>query len=370
MMRLGVAAALVGGTLVPGDVAVDGGRVRAVGLGGATGVGTAVPGFVDWQINGFGGVHLSTADAAGYRQAGEALAGAGITWAAPTLLGLAPDGYVEALRVLADVRARDPLCGFTKAHLEGPFLAERWRGAHAPGSFLDGERALVDRLLATGQVGMMTVAPERPGVAELVAVLHGAGVLVSLGHTDASAGECRVAEAAGARALTHCWNAHRRFAPRDPGPAGWALSSEGVTVGLIADGVHVAPETLALTFAAAAGRVALTTDAIAPAGTSATRWGGDAGSGGLAGEVTIHAGQARLADGTLAGSVATPSVMLRVLESAGVPFALAVEALSAPQAWAMGLGEWHVRPGDAANVTVLDDDHEVLATWREGDRVF
>ena len=141
-------------------------------------------------------------------------------------------------------------------------------------------------------------------------------------------------------------------------------------MGLIADGVHVAPETLALTFAAAAGRVALTTDAIAPAGTGATRWGDDAGSSGLAGEVTIGEGVARLADGTLAGSVATPSLMLRVLESAGVPFPLAVEALSAPQAWAMGLGEWHVRPGDPANVTVLDDDHEVLATWREGDRVF
>lgn len=368
MSRLGVASALVEGEVVPGDVKVESGRVRAVGLGGGGGRGMAVPGFVDWQVNGFGGVHFSEAQPQDHRRAAESLAAAGIVYAAPTLLGLDPADYLQALGVLAEVRGADPACCFTGAHLEGPFLSERWRGAHAPGCFLDGDPGVLEQLLGTGQVAMMTVAPERRGVEELLPALCRAGVLVSLGHTDATSAQCRRAEQAGARALTHCWNAHRRFAPRDPGPAGWALTSPGVSVGLIADGVHVAPETLVLTFAAAPGRVALTTDAIAPAGTDATEWSAD-GLGDVGGAVRVTGGAARLADGTLAGSVATPTVMLRVLEEAGVPFPAAIEALSAPQAWALGLGEWRMRPGDPANVVVLDENRSVLQTWREGDRV-
>jgi N-acetylglucosamine-6-phosphate deacetylase len=369
-MRLGVAAALVEGTLVAGDVLVESGRVRAVGLGGADGRGTAVPGFVDWQVNGFGGVHFATAEPSDYRRAGEALARAGIVWAAPTLLGLDEEGYRAALGVLGEVRRDDPRCGFTGAHLEGPFLSERWRGAHDPRRLSDGDPALAAALVGTHQVAMATVAPERPGVQELIPTLVRSGVLVSLGHTDASAEQCRRARSLGARALTHCWNAHRRFAPRDPGPAGWALASPQVTLGLIADGVHVAPETLALTMSAARGRVALTTDAIAPAGTDLTEWRAPGVGAGDAATVTVLDGAARLADGTLAGSVATPTSMLRVMDAAGVGFGAAIEALSAPQAWALGLGEWHVRPGDPANVVVLDDDHCVLQSWREGERVF
>jgi N-acetylglucosamine-6-phosphate deacetylase len=369
-MRLGVAAALVEGTLVAGDVLVESGRVRAVGLGGGNGRGTAVAGFVDWQVNGFGGVHFAAAEPPDYLRAAEALAREGIVWAAPALLGLDEAGCLAALGVLGEVRRGDPRCGFTGAHLEGPFLSELWRGAHDPRWLCDGDPVRVEALLRTGQVAMATVAPERPGVRELIPSLVRSGVLVSLGHTDAPAEQCRQAEELGARGLTHCWNAHRRFAPRDPGPAGWALASPQVTVGLVADGVHVAPETLALTMSAAAGRVALTTDAIAPAGTEMTEWRapgiGRVGST----TVTVADGAARLADGTLAGSVATPTAMLRVLDAAGVAFGAAVEALSAPQSWALRLGEWHVRPGDPANVVVLDDDHSVLQTWREGERVF
>jgi N-acetylglucosamine-6-phosphate deacetylase len=385
--RLGVAAALVDGAIVPGDVALAGGRVEAVGLapaarrggpdgadvrgrgrGRGRGKGIAVAGFVDWQVNGFGGVHLATADGAGYATASGALAAAGIVWASPAFFSLPRDGYLVALRELAGVRAADPGCGFTGAHLEGPFLSPRWPGAHRPETFLDpggdGEAApataFIDAAVATGSLAMVTLAPERPGALAAVAALCAAGVLVSLGHTDADGATCDAARVAGASALTHCWNAHRRFAPRDPGPAGWALSSPGVVVGLIADGIHVAPETLALTLAAAPGRVALTTDAVAPAGTDRSSWS----HGGL--DVRVEGGAARLADGTLAGSVATPTRMLRVLEAAGVGFADAVHALSGPQAVALGLGRWRMRPGDPGHVTVLDDDHSVLSTWRHG----
>ncbi len=369
-MRLGVAAALVEGTLVEGDVLVESGRVRGVGLGGGLGRGLAVPGFVDWQVNGFGGVHFATAGPQEYLRAAEVLAREGLVWVAPTLIGLDAEGYLAALGVLAEVRRGHPGAGFTGAHLEGPFLSGEWRGAHDPVSLCDGDPGLATALVDTGQVAMMTLAPERTGVEAVVPALARAGVLVCLGHTGSTAEACRRAEELGARALTHCWNAHRRFAPRDPGPAGWALSSPRVTLGLIADGVHVAPETLVLTLAAAPGRVAVTTDAVAPAGTTAGEWQLPGSAPGAQSSVTVSDGAARLADGTLAGSVATPTSMLRVLEFAGVPLALAIEAMSAPQAWALGLGEWHLRPGDPANITVLDDDRTVLQTWREGERVY
>jgi N-acetylglucosamine-6-phosphate deacetylase len=210
---------------------------------------------------------------------------------------------------------------------------------------------------------MVTLAPEVPGVGSLVGRLRAEGVVVSIGHTDATTAQCRAAAALGASALTHCWNAHRRFSARDPGPAGWALSTPGIVVGLVADGIHVAPEVLALTLGAGAGRVALTTDAIAPAGTDATTWelGGR--------QVTVAGGAARLGDGTLAGSVATPTDMLRVLTAAGVVLPAAVAAMSHPASVALGLGEWRMRPGDPANVTVLADDHTVLQAWRRGVRV-
>jgi len=329
----------------------------------------AVPGFVDWQVNGFGGVHFGDAEPDGYRRAAESLARVGIVWAAPTLLSMDVDGYVAALEVLRSVRRADPGSGFTGAHIEGPYLSPRWAGAHDPTTFVDGALdpecpdATLDRLLAAGPPAMLTLAPEVPGVRKLLRRLRSAGVTVSIGHSDATAEGCRAAAIDGADAITHCWNGHRRLTARDPGPAGWALSTPGVRVGLIADGIHVDPGVLALSFAAARGRVALTTDAIAPAGTDATCWvlGGR--------EVTIDGGAARLTDGTLAGSVATPSRMLRVLTTAGVPLAEAVHGLCGPQSASLRLGEWRLRPGDPAHVTVLDDDSSVLQAWRSGTRV-
>lgn len=371
--RLGVAAALVAGEHVTGDVALRGGEVDAVGLPAGPGArGIAVPGFVDWQVNGFGGVHFTDADPEGLTCAGEALAQAGVVWAAPTILNTSLEGYERALAVLAGFTREHPDAGFLGAHLEGPNLSADFHGAHDARNFIDGDASLVTRLTRAGPVAMVTLAPERPGVMEMISVWVDSGVRVSIGHSNADAATCAVAMERGASAITHCWNAHRRFSSRDPGPAGWALTNSGVTVGLIADGIHVASEVLALTFAAAAGRVALSTDAIAPAGTS-----GHDGSGhgedhllGSLGPVVVAEGAARLADGTLAGSVTTPTRMIRVLEASGVPFEACVHALSVPQAVGLGLPKNLLRPGDPADVTVLDDDHDVRQTWRRGTRVF
>lgn len=362
--RLGVEAAVVGGVVVPGDVTVCDGEIRAVARpvsGSARGI--AVAGFVDWQVNGFGGVQFGSADQQGFTRAATALSAAGIAWAAPVLLNTSLEGYLSGLGELGEFRRAAPGGGLLGAHLEGPNLSPRWCGAHDPLNFAPGEPDLVRRLVDAGPVSLVTLAPEVHGVMEMVPAWCGAGVTVSIGHSDADAATCAAARRAGASAITHCWNAHRRFAPRDPGPAGWALSDPGVTVGLIADGVHVAPEVLAMTFAAARGRVAVTTDAIAPAGTPWAREGGSAGG------ITVSGGEARLDDGTLAGSVATPSDMLGVLLAAGVAFPEAVESLSVPQSSALGLPSNRLRPGDRADVTVLGESHEILQLWRTGQRI-
>lgn len=373
---------------VRGDVALRGGTIEAVGLPpGRRARGIAVAGFVDLQVNGFGGIGFTGAEESGYRRAGEALAAAGLVRVAPTILDTTLEGYELALGVLREVRRSDAGAGYLGAHLEGPNLSERFHGAHDPANFCDGEASLVERLGRAGPIAMVTLAPERKGVMETIRGWRAAGAVVSIGHSDADASTCATASAQGATAITHCWNAHRRFASRDPGPAGWALAATGVTVGLIADGIHVAPEVLALTFAAARGRVALTTDAIAPAGlagdaiAAADADGGPLGddpgdgsgdhrgAGGSHRRILVADGAARLPDGTLAGSVATPTKMLGVLVDAGVALEDALHALSVPQRSLLGLRTNLLRPGDPGDVTVIDDDHRVRQTWRDGRRI-
>jgi len=215
----------------------------------------------------------------------------------------------------------------------------------------------------------VTLAPELVGGIELVRHLAGLGVVVSIGHSDADDDTTVAAIDAGARHLTHCWNAHRRLTSRDPGPAAVALVRPLLAVGLIVDRVHVADETVRLTLKAAEGRVAATTDAIAPAGLvprSGDNGTWDVGSG-LA--VTVAEGRATLADGTLAGSVATPVDLVRNLMWLGLDLEDAVDACGGVQRRLLGLDDVRVRPGDVADLTVLEDDMSVLRTLVDGHEV-
>src|SRR5439155_3355978 len=123
-----------------------------------------------------------------------------------------------------------------------------------------------ERLLAAGPVRMMTLAPELPGALELVELLCARGVAVSCGHSDATAEQADAAFDRGARTVTHLFNAMRPLTHRDPGIVGAALARDDVIVTIILDGIHLAPETARVVWHAAAGRVALITDAVAAAG--------------------------------------------------------------------------------------------------------
>lgn len=333
-------AALVDGSVVPGDVEVADGRVAAVGLGGGRGSGLAVPGLVDLQVNGIGDVDFVRADPAAYRRGAGALAAAGVTSFRPTLVTAAEEELVTALRRVPD-DAR-----ILGVHLEGPFLAPGRLGAHPAGARRDPDRGLLERLLAAGPVRQVTLAPELPGALELVALLRERDVVVSLGHSDATAAEAARAFDAGATTVTHLFNAMRPFGHRDPGLAGAALARGDVVVQLIADGVHVADEALLVAVRAAPTRYALVSD-----GVGATL-GGSA--------VDVAGGVARRPDGVLAGSAAPLLDGVRRLHALGVPVAEAVGAATVVPARLAGRRDIGVlRPGACADVLVLDDRLEL-----------
>ena len=325
--------------------------MAAVGLGGGGGRGIAAPGFVDLQVNGFAGVDFLGADAAGYRHAGEALLATGVTAFQPTFVSAPEDDVVAALRTLPIEGCGPHVIG---AHLEGPFLSPGRKGAHDAESLREPDLALLRRLLDAGPVSEMTLAPELPGALELVDALVGRGVVVSCGHTDATAAQAHLAFDRGAHTVTHLFNAMRPSAPRDPGIAMAALARSDVSVQVIVDGHHLADETVRVAWQAARGRFALVTDAVAAAGT------GD-GSFTLGGvEVTAQDGVVRLADGTLAGSAGSMIDAVRNLHALGVPLEEALEAAGGVPAWIAGrpdLGRLAV--GAPADLVVLDDRLDV-----------
>jgi N-acetylglucosamine-6-phosphate deacetylase len=356
-MRLGAQAALVDGGVVPGDVIVEDGEVVEVGAQPAGHAGLAVPGFVDLQVNGFGGVDLLSADGPGYRRAGAALAATGVTAYQPTIISSAPADMRRALADVGKAQAEHAGPRILGAHVEGPFLSPRWKGAHDERHLALPDLHLAARLCTSGPVTYMTIAPELPGGFDLLDWLVDRGIVVALGHSDADAATAHAAYNRGARALTHLHNAQRRFASRDPGVSGVSLVRPDVTVGVIADLVHLAPETLMIAWFAARGRVALVTDAIAAAPARTGTF--------MLGDRQIRVGRdvARLPDGTLAGSVLTLDRAVRNLVGLGVPLPDAVAAATAVPARLVGHPELGtLRPRTPADIAVLDSGHRVVRT--------
>ena len=357
-MRLGVAAALVDGEIVPGDVEIVGRRIGAVGLASPHGRGIAAPGFVDLQVNGFGGIDFLDSDAAGYRRAGEALLETGVTAYLPTFI-TSPEE--QLLAAVDEVPAGGDGPRILGIHLEGPFLAPGRLGTHPPLARRDPDPALLERLLASGRIRLVTLAPELEGAGALIDLLLRRGVTVSCGHTDATAKEAATAFEQGVRTVTHLFNAMRPLRHRDPGIAGAALARDDIVVQIILDGVHLAPETAQLVWRAAAGRVALVTDAVSGAGVQ----DGSYSLGGF--EVKIRDGVARGPDGQLAGSVLTMIEAVRNLHELGVPLPAALEAASTVPARVLGLHDvGRLLPNLPADIVVIDDNLRIERVLVQG----
>ena len=361
-MRLGVEVALVDGRLVPGDVELVDGRISAYGLASLNGRGIAAPGFVDLQVNGFAGVDFLGAAHDGYRRAGEALLETGVTSYLPTFITAPEEQLLAALREVPATQSGPRILG---VHLEGPFLSPARLGIHPESDRRDPDEALLERLLTAGPVRLVTLAPELPGAERLVDLLLRHEVAISCGHSDATAEEANAAFDAGVRTVTHLFNAMRPFRHRDPGIAGAALAREDVVVQVILDGVHLAEETARVVVRAAAGRIALVTDAMAGAGLS----DGTHRLGGVA--IEIRDGIARGSTGVLAGSTLTMVDAVRNLHAIGATLEESLAAAAeVPARVLRNPVAGRIAVGLPADLVVLSEDLEVERVLVDGrDRV-
>jgi N-acetylglucosamine-6-phosphate deacetylase len=357
-VRLGVEAALIDGRIVPGDVEVLGGRVAGFGLSSPNGHGIAAPGFVDLQVNGFGGVDFLSADADGYRQAGEALLETGVTAYLPTFITSPEEQLLAALREVPSGGDGPRVLG---AHLEGPFLSALRLGIHSADARRNPDVELLDRLLDAGPVRLVTLAPELPGATKVIERLLQREIAISCGHSDASAEQANAAFDLGVRSVTHLFNAMRPFHHRDPGIVGAALARRDVVVQLILDWIHVAPVAAAMAWQAAQGRVALVTDSVAGAASD----DGAYRLGQL--DVEIRDGIARGPTGALAGSTLTMIDAVRNLHSLGVPLEDAVGAATEVPARVLRLpATGRLGVGTAADIVVLTEELEIERVLVEG----
>jgi N-acetylglucosamine-6-phosphate deacetylase len=334
---------------------------EAVDLGGTT----VVPGFIDLHGHGGGG-HA-------YDDGGTELAAAldahrshGTTRAVISTVANPLAELRERLAEIAALTASDPLV--LGSHLEGPYLAPGRRGAHNADYLRVPDQADLESLIAAadGSLRQITLAPELPGALEAIPQLVDAGIVVAVGHTEATAEQTRAAFDAGARLLTHAFNAMPGIHHRAPGPVVAALEDERVTLELVLDGQHVHGDVARLLVEQAPGRVALITDAMAAAGAE----DGDYRLGSL--NVSVRNGLAHLSGtSTIAGSTLTQDAALRLAIEIGIPAAAAVAALTAVPARAIGLGDrlGLLEPGYAADLVALDADHRVTAVWAAGSRL-
>jgi N-acetylglucosamine-6-phosphate deacetylase len=358
--------------LAPGWVHVRGDRVVAVGSGpppdgplerlpdGAI----VAPGFVDLHVHGGGGAQVG-ADAEEIAAVARFHARHGTTALLATTVPAPESALAATVRAVADVAAAPPAgrARVLGAHLEGPFVSPERPGALEVRALRAPDRAELARLLAAGggAVRAIVIAPELRGALDLIDAAVAEGLVVGLGHTDATYAEARAGIDRGARVATHLFNAMRPLHHREPGVVGAALSDERLTAELIADGVHVHPAALALAHAAkGASGVALVTDAMQAAGLP----DGDYALGEQT--IAVTGGEARTATGALAGSTLTMDRAVRVCVDAGIPLGDALRMASATPASV--LGEAGVlAPGAPADLVVLDRGLNAIATMVAGE---
>jgi N-acetylglucosamine-6-phosphate deacetylase len=363
--------------LAPGYVVVDGGIIVEVGAGlppaaldDDVRTGTLVPGFVDLQVNGYFGEDLSAAEADGWEKIAGGLPALGTTAFLPTFITAPLAELTASLRraasVIPGLRGGARVLG---VHVEGPFIAPTRRGAHNEQWIIDPTAPAVGELIGAAPelLRVVTLAPERAGALAAVQRFTEAGVLVSVGHSDATSAQVEAAADAGARMVTHLFNGQRRFGHREPGVAGAALADKRLTCGLIADLRHVHAQACAIAFAAAPGRICLVTDAAPCAGLPPGRyWFGGS-------EIELPPGDGEppvLVGSTLAGSALRLDVAVANMVNCGVALRDAVAAATRVPADLIGRPDLgRIQPGAAADLAWLGDDLRVKGTWIAGTRV-
>jgi N-acetylglucosamine-6-phosphate deacetylase len=365
--------AFTGGELREGTlITIDDGRIIDVrdafhppaGCDVADGV--IVPGFIDVHVHGGDGADFMDATDDAIARVTRFHATEGTTALAATTLAASRQHLHDAVTAIARVPhdGGAAICGI---HLEGPYINVARAGAQDVASLRPAEIHELAALIAEGPNlrWMMTVAPEVEGVRALIEHFRDR-VLFSIGHTAADYANCIAALGWGASHFTHLFNAMTGLEHRRPGAVGAALTSVDATAELIADGIHVHPAVLRIAALAMPHRIALVTDAVRACGMPDGRYKL------YEHEIIVADGAARLADGTLAGSVLTMRCAVQnMVELAGLPLELVLPLATEVPARILGAGDHKgkLAPGFDADIVVLNDRFEIAATYLRGDRV-
>lgn len=328
-----------------------------------------LPGFIDTQVNGGGGVLFNDAPSVdAIRAIGRAHRCFGTTGFLPTLISddlAVIEAALDAVRTAIspmDGAARVP--GVLGVHIEGPFLNPDRKGVHDPAKLRALDAAAIELLSRpTGGRTMVTLAPEMT-TPEAIRRLASAGVVVSAGHTNASCAEVQAALGAGLRGFTHLFNAMSQLGSREPGVVGAALDDPASFCGLIVDGVHVDPLTLRLALRAkSSARFMLVTDAMSNIGN------GDGDFRIQGKRIRVLDNQLRDDDGVLAGANLTMSAAVaNAMRLLGADLGTAVRMASANPAEFLGLTDLGaIAPGRRASLVLVDEHGSVLETWIDGE---
>ena len=365
----------------PGVVTVRDGRIVAVSdrvedLAGASVVlesGVLTPGLMDLQNNGSFGADFADATPEQWEEVLTGLAVRGVTGLEPTII-TAPleelDPAFDRARAAQVRHADQPVCRILGVHLEGPFISEVRKGAHRAECMLDPTPEALDRLLgneSTREVLLtVTLAPERAGALEAIARLVAAGIVVSVGHSDATAEQVWAAADAGATMTTHIFNAQRPFGHREPGVPGAVMADPRYFIGTILDGQHVDPAVVRIVFAAAPGRVVGVTDAIVTAGLpnhTPLMFGGQP-------VTNDEHGLGRRDDGTIAGAGIVLDEAVRRMIAAGMDPATVIASTTEVAARSLGRTDiGHITAGSLADLVWWDEDWNPRRVWIGGHEV-
>jgi N-acetylglucosamine-6-phosphate deacetylase len=326
--------------------------------------GDLIPGLIDLQVNGGGGVLFNDQPTIeGIAAIGRAHRAFGTTGFLPTLISDDLQVVDRAMRAVEGAIAKG-VPGVLGIHIEGPFINSEKRGIHDARKIRNFDESAVELLASLSNgVTLVTLAPELdpPGViTELVA----RGVIVAAGHTAASYEQTREALNEGVTGFTHLFNAMTQLTGREPGVVGAALESHSAWCGIIADGFHVHPASLRIALAAkGSDKLVLVTDAMPTVGSDQTTFS--------LGDRPIHLANGRLAadDGTLAGSnLDMASAVANAAEALQVDLATAIRMASLNPARALDVEKvtGAISPGLSADLALLSPDGRVLRTWISG----
>jgi N-acetylglucosamine-6-phosphate deacetylase len=366
-------------TIAEGNVIIEGGRIAGVGPSATVpaphGVEVidarrllVVPGFIDLQINGAFGYDF-TQNPERIWEAARGLVRFGVTSFLPTIVSTPLKGIAKAQSVLEQV-SEDQTLGARPLglHLEGPFINPSNKGAHNSKYIRQPMAVDVSDWSPETGIRLVTLAPELSGAIELIEILAANGVVVSGGHSSSDYEEARSGIDAGIRYATHVFNGMPAIHQREPGLAGAVLSDERVTVGLLADGIHVHPALVKIIWQFLwDGRLNLVTDAMAALGKEP----GTYRLGDLT--VTVTGETCRLSDGTLAGSILSLDKALRnLIAFTGCSLAEAIRTVSSTPATVLGLADrkGQIAPGYDADLVLLTADHHIAATIVGGEVLY